>query len=229
MSGTVPSMVWAGKERVSDPTIYPETDRMGESELQRLMIELLRPMLARFLAERGDVAHVGANQFIYGVQFAPTRCIAPDLYVFPGIAQSRVEKVWKLWNEVVVPSFCLEVVSGDYEKDYVSTPAACAEIGVSEVVIFDPEASAGSELRHLASVSAQEAGPTSCPNRAHRPRRGPVGGAWLLARCGRTRRRAAHSHRARRRGPGPLPDGARARRSGARRRAGGARRRASGA
>ncbi len=135
----------AAKQFILDPTVYAETDNMGEGELQRLMIELLRPMLARFLAERGDVAHVGANQFLYWVQFEPTHCIAPDLYVLPGIPQSRVEKAWKLWNERVVPSFCLEIVSNDFEKDYVSIPAACAEIGVAELVIFDPEASLGSD------------------------------------------------------------------------------------
>lgn len=135
----------AAKQLVSDPTVYPETDNMGEGELQRLISELLRPLLARFLAEQGMVAHVGANQFLYWVQHEPTRCIAPDIYVLPGIAQSRVEKVWKLWNEHVVPSFCLEIVSTDFEKDYVTIPSACDEIGVKEVVVFDPEAGSTSE------------------------------------------------------------------------------------
>lgn len=132
-------MTSAAKELVRDPTVYPETDDMGEGELQRLMTELLRPLLARFLAERGVVAHVGANQFLYWAQFEPTRCIAPDIYVLPGIPQSRVEKIWKLWEEPTVPSFCLEIVSNDHEKDYQHIPKVCDEIGVSEVVIYDPE------------------------------------------------------------------------------------------
>ncbi len=37
---------------------------MGEHELQRLIAELLRPLLERFLAERGIVAHAGADQFV---------------------------------------------------------------------------------------------------------------------------------------------------------------------
>jgi hypothetical protein len=134
-------MASAAKQLVPDPTVNPDEDHLGEGELQRLMLELLRPMLARFLAERGVVAQVGANQFLYWVQFEPTRCIAPDLYVLPGIDQSRVEKSWKLWNEAVVPSFCLEIVSSDHEKDYVTIPTACAEMGVDEVIVFDPEAS----------------------------------------------------------------------------------------
>jgi len=133
----------AAKLLVPDPTVYPETDDMGEGELQRMMTELLRPMLARFLAERGEIAHVGSNQFLYWVQFAPTRTIAPDIYVLPGIPQSRIEKVWKLWDEGIVPSFCLEIVSNDVEKDYVTIPAACNEMGVAEVVVFDPGASGG--------------------------------------------------------------------------------------
>lgn len=122
---------------------------MGEGELQRLMTELLRPMLARFLVERGETAHVGANQFIYWSKFAPTRSIAPDIYVLPGVPQSRVERIWKLWEEPVVPSFCLEIVSSDVDKDYRQIPAACAEIGVSELVIFDPDAAAATSSERV--------------------------------------------------------------------------------
>ncbi|MBX3228360.1 MAG: Uma2 family endonuclease [Labilithrix sp.] len=129
----------AAKQLIVDPTFYPETDDMGVGELQQLMREMLRPMLARFLAERGIVAHVGSNQFIYWQQFAPTRSIAPDIYVLPGVPQSRVEKIWKLWEESVVPSFCLEIASNDFHTDYVAIPNACDEIGVSELIVYDPE------------------------------------------------------------------------------------------
>ncbi len=152
----------AAKELVPDPTHYPETDNMGEGELQRLLTELLRPMLARFLAERGVVAHVGANQFIYWMEHAPTRCIAPDIYVLGGIAQSRIEKVWKLWNEPVVPSFCMEIVSNDFEKGYVTVPNACDEMGVLEVVIFDPEANGHRERITWQVFRRKKRGAPSC-------------------------------------------------------------------
>ena len=55
---------------------YPETDHRGEDLLQRLIMELLRPMLARFLAENGKVACVGADQFIYYRKGDPSARIA---------------------------------------------------------------------------------------------------------------------------------------------------------
>lgn len=113
---------------------------MGEGELQRLISELLRPMLARFLAERHIVAHVGADQFLYFVKGDPTQRIAPDIYVLPGIAQSRIAPSWKLWEVGVAPSFCLEIVSVDVAKDYEDSPATHGELGASELVVFDPMA-----------------------------------------------------------------------------------------
>ena len=44
---------------------YPESDDMGEHEIQRLIAELLRPLMDRFLVEKRRPAHVGADQFIY--------------------------------------------------------------------------------------------------------------------------------------------------------------------
>ncbi len=123
----------------SDPTIYPETDEMGEGELQRLICELLRPLLARFLAERahGDV-HVGSNQFLYYEKHNSAARIAPDVYVLPDVPQARVARSWKLW-EVPAPSFCLEVVSTVVAKDYAASPALNERAGTRELVIFDPE------------------------------------------------------------------------------------------
>ncbi len=95
----------SAKQESVDLTIYPDSDDMGEGELQRLICELLRPLLARFLAERlsGDF-HVGANQFLYYEPRNSAARIAPDVYVLSGVAQSRVEPSWKLW-EVGPPSF----------------------------------------------------------------------------------------------------------------------------
>lgn len=122
------------------PIIYPETDRMGEGELQRLIAELLRPLLADFLASRGLIAHVGADQFLYFVEGFPTERIAPDIYVLPGVEQSRVEPSWKLWELDAPPAFVLEVVSRDVAKDYEDVPVACDRMGVEELIVFDPEA-----------------------------------------------------------------------------------------
>ena len=56
--------------------LYPESDDMGEHEIQRLIAELLRPLIDRFLVERRRPAHVGADQFIYWKEGTPTRRLA---------------------------------------------------------------------------------------------------------------------------------------------------------
>jgi hypothetical protein len=53
-------MVLAARKR-PDTTIYREEDDVGEHELQRYILEILRPLLARFFAARGEHAHVGSD------------------------------------------------------------------------------------------------------------------------------------------------------------------------
>jgi Uma2 family endonuclease len=124
------------------PITYPETDRMGEGELQRLITELFRPLLAEFLASRGVIAHVGADQFLYFAEGVPTERIAPDIYALPGVPQARVEPSWKIWELEAPPAFVLEIVSRDVAKDYEDVPVACDRMGVDELIVFDPGAPA---------------------------------------------------------------------------------------
>ena len=71
-------------------------------------------------------ALVGGNQFIYWVQYEPTRTIAPDLYLLPGVDPELAISSWKVWETGVVPSFALEIVSDDLKKDYEQVPRRCA-------------------------------------------------------------------------------------------------------
>ena len=125
--------------RANDPTFYPDEDEVGTSVTQLRILVLLLPLVERYLRERGAKAFVGSDQFIYWVQFAPTICVSPDLYVMPGIAPDASERCWKLWETGVVPSFALEVVSRATKKDYEQAPARHAELGVNELLVFDPE------------------------------------------------------------------------------------------
>lgn len=128
----------ARKAKTPDPTVYRVEDDVGEYEIQTYILELLRPLLARFLGERGVRAHVGSDQFIYWKQHDPTCSIAPDIYVLPGVSQGIAIDVWKVWERKIVPSFALEVVGADPRKDYEEGPRRYAELGVKELVIFDP-------------------------------------------------------------------------------------------
>ena len=123
-----------------DPTIYPVEEKVGEDLLQRWIVELLRPLLERWFSNRGVQALVGADQFIYYRQHAPTQRVSPDIYVLPGVSPTTRVTSWKIWETDIVPSFALEVVSKDWEKDCIEAPERCADAGVAELVIFDPAA-----------------------------------------------------------------------------------------
>lgn len=126
------------KPRGSDPTFYPIEEKVGEDILQRWIMELLRPLCERWLASRKVLALVGADQFIYYRQHAPTVRVSPDIYVLPGVRPGTRVPSWKTWETGIVPSFAFEIVSKDWEKDYAESPGRYADLGVSELVIFDP-------------------------------------------------------------------------------------------
>ena len=107
----------------------------------------LKAMVVRMLRDRRHVARVGMNQLVYFVEGDPTRFRSPDLYVIENIPQEGPECAsWKTW-EGDVPSFALEVVSGNWRKDYDEVPADYDAMGVKELVVFDPWATSRSRRR----------------------------------------------------------------------------------
>ena len=122
-----------------DRTVYPIEDDMGEGSLQRFISELLRMLVERWLETRGKPTFVGADQYFYWEQYNPRECISPDVYVLPGVALGTAIGAWKVWEMGCVPSFALEVVSQDVDKDYLTSPAKYARLGVEELVVFDPD------------------------------------------------------------------------------------------
>ena len=131
----------------ADATEYPETDAKGEHETQRYISELVRALAVALFAQRGRVAHVGANQFIYFAQGDPTKTRAPDVYVIEGLPQDHPDQgAWKTW-EGHVPAFALEVVSSRWRKDYDDAPPDYDAMGTQELVLFDPGATPRSRKR----------------------------------------------------------------------------------
>ena len=122
-----------------DPTVYPSKNNVGEGSLQRFICDELRPNLERYLNRRAESTFVGANQFIYYKQFDPMRNVAPDLYVLPGVRPGIKIDSWKIWKRGITPSFALEIVSKHYEKDYLDVLPKYDEVGVQELIVFDPE------------------------------------------------------------------------------------------
>jgi Uma2 family endonuclease len=122
-----------------DPTVYPTQDDMGEGSLQRLVSELLRILVERWLHQQGKPLFVGADQFFYWKQFDSSESVAPDVYVLPGAPLDPDVGSWKVWLTGYVPSFAFELVSRDVDKDYIQSPAKYARLGVKELIVFDPE------------------------------------------------------------------------------------------
>jgi hypothetical protein len=133
----------AARRPIDDPTIYPSTDDMGDPTLQVSISILLIALIERWLAARGTPAFVGMNTFFYWKQFDPTESVAPDVYVLPGVSLSQRPPSWKVFETGKLPSFALEVVSGDVEKDYLVSPKRYDRLGAPELVVFDPYHRAG--------------------------------------------------------------------------------------
>jgi hypothetical protein len=130
----------SGPEWDDDPTFYPIEEKVGQDTLQWLILELLRPLVERWFALRGKPAFVGADTFIYYARRKPKKVVAPDLYVLPGVEQGRRIQSWKVWQTGIVPSFALEVVSAaEPKKDYEEAVKRYSELGVDELIIFDPD------------------------------------------------------------------------------------------
>ncbi len=120
---------------------------MGEDFLQCLIAEALRPLIARWLRAQRVRAFTGADQFIYWVPGDPTQRLAPDVYVLPKVDPDAVPSSWQLWEVGTAPSFALEIVSRDVQKDYDDAPVLYNAMGAKELVIFDPGATARSRTR----------------------------------------------------------------------------------
>jgi hypothetical protein len=123
-----------------DPTFYPIEEKVGEDSLQTFTAELFRALVDRWLVTRGKPTLVGADQFIYWMQHHPEKVVAPDVYVLPGFPREARISCLKVWEAGVVPTFALEIVSpNSVEKDYREVPSRYAELGVAELVVFDPD------------------------------------------------------------------------------------------
>jgi Uma2 family endonuclease len=123
------------------PVDYPETDGkpMAETDLHRdEMADTIGLLKHRY---RGAPrTYVAGNLLVYYEEGNPSACFAPDVFVVFDTHKRR-RRIYKLWEEKRVPSFVLEVTSrGTRLEDKGSKRELCAELGVSEYFLFDPEA-----------------------------------------------------------------------------------------
>ena len=109
---------------------------------------ILRTFLYQLLRYRLGAAHsVGSDQFVYWNARDPQRKLAPDVFVCLDVPDTSFGS-WKTW-ERRVPELAIEVVSPseDAGEDWEDKLDRYHELGVRELVRFDPEAEAGARLR----------------------------------------------------------------------------------
>jgi Uma2 family endonuclease len=169
----------ARRSDTPDPTFYPEEEQVPESTLHGEVAVLLQHLVARWLAERGERARVGRDQFIYWIQHHPRRAVAPDVYILPGVDPDASPGAWKVWESGIVPSLAIEIVGRDVIKDYEIGPPRYDELGVRELIIYDPEHDA-SEERARFQVWRRQRGALVCLERTNADRvKSAVLGAFL--------------------------------------------------
>ena len=117
-----------------------EDDEMGEGRLQVAIVTLLLECLQGLARDRGwDDVVIDRDQFFAWIEREPRVRLAPDVYLLRNPPDKALVDSWMTWLPGHhPPEFALEIVSGDWRKDYHDNPAKYAHLGVQELVIFDP-------------------------------------------------------------------------------------------
>ena len=169
-------------KRAPRPLVFPTVLAVGESRRHLELRTLLYLIFKQAFASR---AAVGSDQFVYFRANDPRRCVSPDVFVKLG-APSENFRSWKTW-ERGTPDVAIEVVSEHepiWPKLGRSTEALSGklaeyhELGVRELVVFDPEAEEGARVRIWDRVD------DDLVERVVHGDTGPslvLGGAWCVA------------------------------------------------
>jgi len=109
--------------------------------VRTFLFELLRFVL-------GDEHCVGSDQFIYWNARNPRRCLSPDVYVRFNQPQDCDIRSWKTW-ERGTPELAVEFISPNEDDgiEWEEKVARYHELGIQELVRFDPLEPEGKQLR----------------------------------------------------------------------------------
>lgn len=123
-----------------EENFYPDTDEsiMPEGILHFLLSVRLASTLLAFFANREDVKVFG-NCMLYYEEGNPRKVISPDLMVCFGL-EKLPTRVYKLWEEEIVPSVVIEFASETtWFNDVSNKLAIYQKLGVKEYYIYDVE------------------------------------------------------------------------------------------
>jgi Uma2 family endonuclease len=131
--------------RAPEPIFFPEEEEVPEGYAHLVIRTFLFQLLQFMLGERHSV---GSDQFIYWNAREPRRCLSPDVFVRLGVPQTPFGS-WKTWEQGGPPDLAVEVISPS-EGDGIPWQEKLGryhELGVRELVRFDPEEREGKRLR----------------------------------------------------------------------------------
>ncbi|MBV9946048.1 MAG: Uma2 family endonuclease [Myxococcales bacterium] len=127
------------------PLHFPEEAEVPEGKRHLV----LRTFLFRLLQFALGPGHsVGSDQFVYWNARDPHRCLSPDVFVKRDVPDTSFGS-WKTWQQGGVPELAVEIISPN-EGDGIGWEEKLTryhELGVQELVRFDPEGPPGSRLR----------------------------------------------------------------------------------
>jgi Uma2 family endonuclease len=108
---------------------------------------VLRTFLFRLLRFALGPAHrVGSEQFLYWNASDARRCLAPDAVVRLHVPDSAF-KTWKTWEDGGVPDLAVEIVSDSDRTQWDQKLSDYRELGIKELVRFDPASPPGARIR----------------------------------------------------------------------------------
>jgi Uma2 family endonuclease len=122
-----------------------DEDDMGEGCEQHEIIETLSSSAKELARERGWTnVLLGADAFFAWMKEEPNVRVSPDFYLLDDPPRPPLPSMWQTWLPGHrPPRLAVEIVSGDWEKDYLENPQKYALLGTAELVIFDPDAVTG--------------------------------------------------------------------------------------
>jgi Uma2 family endonuclease len=119
---------------------YPESDGKPMAETETHVTEMM--CLVDTLRDRYRLdanVYVAGNNFIYYEEGVPESCFSPDVYVVFGVPKS-VRRTYLMWNEKEPPTVVFEFTSRKTRmEDKGNKKAVCADLGVAEYFLCDPE------------------------------------------------------------------------------------------
>ncbi len=130
-------------KRAPAPIHFPAEAEMPETKRHLKLRTLLFAVLETF----ANRATIGSEQFVYWAPTDPSKCVAPDAFLRLGAPDTDFD-VWKTW-ERGAPELAVEIASESDASDRAVDQKVRRyhEMGVRELIRFDPDEPVGSRVR----------------------------------------------------------------------------------